>query len=147
MRRVTVITTLVLVALVILGAILAMVALNSRRSTTRVLPLLQLASAIEMFWSDVGCLPTTLAEMAANDRGERAGESTRSNSLPVDSWGRAITYVVLNTNEFELRSSGVDGLYSNDDDIVVRGGTGWPRVVQSDLLIPVATSRVDRQAR
>lgn len=57
-------------------------------------------------------LPGSLQALASGDRSPRLHISTR------DAWGRPIRYQTQGGARFQLRSSGVDGIFHNSDDIV-----------------------------
>jgi general secretion pathway protein G len=115
---------LVLAILVVLGGIVAVnvvgtgQAANVDATTTQ---LKMLKSNIDMYQIRMNSLPETLEQLrdGPSDASKKAKwVAPIITEVPKDAWGNDLQYQV-NGNSYEIRSAGIDGQMSTDDDIVV----------------------------
>ena len=117
---------LVLAILVVIGGIVgtnligASAEANSKATETQ---LNMLKNSIQMYQIRMNSLPQTIEEL--RDGPSDASKQSKwvapiITEIPKDAWGNDIQYTV-NGNSYELRSPGIDGQKSTEDDVVVTG--------------------------
>jgi len=81
-----------------------------------------LKGQIQMYKINNGSWPETLEQLrdGPSDPAKKARFVPIINEIPTDAWGKPITFT-LNGNTYELRSGGIDGQMSTDDDLIVKG--------------------------
>lgn len=115
---------LVLAILVVLGGIVAVNVVGTGQqanfdATTAQLKMLK--SNIDMYQIRMNSLPETLEELrdGPSDAAKKAKwVAPIITEVPTDAWGNDLKYTV-NGNSYEIRSGGIDGQMSTEDDIVV----------------------------
>ena len=76
-------------------------------------------SAVDMHWLRHKQLPEDLEALTKPHEGAPA---PLLDAVPLDPWGNAYRYRVIDRRSFELRSAGRDGVMETPDDIVVGQG-------------------------
>ncbi|KAA5543660.1 prepilin-type N-terminal cleavage/methylation domain-containing protein [Roseiconus nitratireducens] len=115
---------LVLAILVVLGGIVAVNVVGTGQAanvdaTTTQLKMLQ--QNIDMYQIRMNGLPETLEQLrdGPSDAAKKAKwVAPIITEIPKDAWGNELNYTV-NGNSYELRSAGIDGQMSTEDDITV----------------------------
>ncbi|MFC1462203.1 type II secretion system protein GspG [Verrucomicrobiota bacterium] len=70
-------------------------------------------TAIDMYETDTGKLPSTLSDLTK----ETEDHGALLASAPVDSWGTELQYKSTGKFSYEVRSAGPDTEFGNDDDL------------------------------
>jgi general secretion pathway protein G len=115
---------LVLAILVVLGGIVAVNVVGTGQAanvdaTTAQLKMLK--SNIDMFQIRMNSMPASLEELrdGPSDASKKAKwVAPIITEIPKDAWGNELDFKV-NGNSYEIRSPGIDGQMSTEDDIVV----------------------------
>lgn len=129
----------VLMSLLLGGVMLART--KARKDQTRVI-LANIAMALSNYRTDMGDFPAGRGDLGSSEalcaaltsaqgfgpyiqKGNMETRDTNGNGAPelVDAWTNPIYYkrgeLLTDDRDFELRSAGPDGVYGNDDDIVM----------------------------
>lgn len=118
---------LVLAILVVIGGIVTVNVVgtlsDANADTTRI-QMNDLKNRITTYQIRMNSLPQTLEELrdGPSDAAKKAKWGAPIiTEIPLDAWEQPLVYTV-NGNTYEIRSGGVDGQPSTDDDIIVQGG-------------------------
>ena len=99
-------------------------ALNDARSRATSIQISSIHNAIKMFEIRLGSKPESLQALRdgpSNPAQKARWKGKLLEELPADSWKNQITYRITEDG-YELRSSGADGQFNTEDDIVSTGG-------------------------
>jgi general secretion pathway protein G len=120
----------IMIVVIILGILAAMVVPRltgrsdeARRSVAKADLESNLALGIDLYEADVGEFPASLDDLSTAPSGVTNWKGPYLKKKPVDPWGRAYLYKYPgehNTEDYDLSSSGKDGIEGNEDDV-----TNW----------------------